>query len=210
MGGYLRNVLVICLLIFAVTFLTTTQAKANPVTFVETGTDSGTLNGQPFSNAAVTITATGDTSNQESWPSGPDTLITITGTSAFLQIAGVGTFNFTEPTSFILDSTWNNLLFRVGSSSASSILSGFQNVGFLNWDMTSSIGPISGMGWLNADMEPSFSTDGGPLYLNPEFGLLTFQATVSADSPVPEPCTILLVGSSLAGLVAFRKRFKAA
>jgi hypothetical protein len=52
------------------------------------------------------------------------------------------------------------------------------------------------------EIQYSVSTGGDDFAIN-ELGLVTGGA-----SPVPEPCTVILLGSGLAGLAAFRKKFK--
>jgi hypothetical protein len=48
-----------------------------------------------------------------------------------------------------------------------------------------------------------------PGYTYGSEGLIEGLAPVASDpSPIPEPCTVLLLGSGLAGLTAFRKKFK--
>jgi hypothetical protein len=68
-------------------------ARAEAITFIETATATGSLGGQSFANALVTLTATGDTANvltdgfQSAEMSVP----------LDLTIAGVGSTEFTDP-----------------------------------------------------------------------------------------------------------------
>jgi uncharacterized membrane protein len=67
--------------------------SVTPITYVFTGTASGTLNGSPFSNKLLTVTATGDTNNV-TFDSDTSTYRNNT-LSTTITIAGIGTMNIT-------------------------------------------------------------------------------------------------------------------
>ena len=76
---------------------------------------------------------------------------------------------------------------------------------FADWDMLSSIGPISGSASL---LQWSFSpvnTDGGVLVFNDGTSASVFTATVSGSS-VPEPSSLLLIVVGLVGIVGLSLR----
>src|SRR5262249_23112456 len=73
-------------------------AKATPITYQLTGIGSGTIGGSQFTDALVTVTLTGDTSNVTNvalFP-GPDWLVNV-GTTT-INIAGIGLANVTDAT----------------------------------------------------------------------------------------------------------------
>jgi len=98
--------------------------SANPISYVETGVMSGTLNGKAFGNAAVTITTVGDTANI--------TTVTINGFQYYknvgtttIQIAGVGTATFNGGDSF--------------GALSEKLLPGTIEVGIMDWTIGASI-----------------------------------------------------------------------
>ena len=170
------------------------SAHATPITYVHTGSGSGTLDQVSFgalAPVAFTITATGDTANVQSC--GVSCLFN-DNLSASITIAGVGTFNFTTPTRFFAAAT------VVGFSRAGVLgLDLFNGPALAAWDMTSSVGPILGSGLLLQWGSSPVLTDGGTLFFNDGLSDATFTATV--DAQVPEPMTLWLVAMAL--LLAF-------
>ena len=62
-------------------------ASASPVTFIHSGSGSGSLEGVPFGVSAFTITASGDTSDRTNlWPG----IFSITHDTATIAIDGLG------------------------------------------------------------------------------------------------------------------------
>jgi hypothetical protein len=174
------------------------NAFATPITYIDTGTGSGTIGATSFFFTRFTIRATGDTTARQPFSQG----FSIANISADITIEGLGDFTFVTPTRFFV----NQVGKRVGFAriTGSDLYDGPTNAQFGTWDMLTSIGPISGNGQLNGPSSPII-TSGGVLAFDISFtgfSATTFQATV-----VPEPGTLILFGSGLAGVVArFRRR----
>jgi hypothetical protein len=198
----MRKTIIVIIVVFWA-FLTG-NAFAALITFTHSGSNaSGTLDGTPFSNASFTITAQGDTDNIQTGSVGE---LYIDHTSASITI-GSSTVNFITPTR-----TWvGNVAERVGfaraGSSGLNLFDGGLNDIYETWDMTTSIGPASGIGSQLAqwDTPTSVQTDGGILFFTPLSPVPgnSFEANV-----VPIPGAVWLLGSGLIGLVALRKKFK--
>lgn len=201
----------ICFVTCLLLLMLAVEAFAVPITFMHQGFASGSLGSQSFTDAAFVITAYGDTDNRQSSP------YYIDHNSASIDINGIGVYSLSAPTR-----TYSNYSY-IGFSRAGS--GGYdlfnQNTGFPsgNWDMLTSFGPYSGTGYLTGWAHPSstgsqysdIETSGGILYLfNGTDNSATFEAKVGASATVPEPSTILLLGSGLLGLGWYgRKREKA-
>jgi len=169
---------------------------AEPIVFTHSGVASGSVGAVSFTNAPFTITGRADTANRV----GTAPVFSIDHDSASISIQGVGDFQFTTGTR-----TWlSNILVGLGRTAPQpwDLLEGPTTaiVGVLNWDMLSSIGPITGGGSeiLQWDDSPAVMTDGGRLVLNDAFPVtLTFSAQLQS---VPEPAswTMLIFAAGVA------------
>lgn len=164
------------------------SASATPITYVHTGSGSGSIGEVSFgalAPVAFTINATGDTANVQSCGGG---CLFNDNLSASITIAGVGTFNFITPTRF-----FSNVGIVGFSRASGSDL--FNGPTVVSWDMISSIGPVLGSGFLIQWGLSSVLTDGGTLFFNNGETNASFTATVGAQ--VPEPMTLWLVAMAL-------------
>lgn len=151
-----------------------TQAKilAGPITYTITTTATGTLGGTAFTDAAITVTFAGDTSNIVAG----DTLggSTYTGTLANIGtgtvvIAGLGAVALTDP-AFVLSTFDNTTVFGesgvvIGDSTNGTAILAATGPAFYGYDLTGPFGPLSAGGGLGNGGGPSntFPTSGGSL-----------------------------------------------
>jgi hypothetical protein len=203
-------------------FSSVALVQATPIFYMETGIASGMIGGSPFTNALVQVTMTGDTAN----------VVQITGecstfcfadpiSLATVTIEGVGTATVTDPTeAFVIGtpvsiSTGYPVLpyIVLGTVDHPPALDSFTGIAFqgdnalLNYDLQSSIGPITGSpGGFGSPCcvvhtnlgDLSFSPTGSPTSSG------TFAATV-----IPEPSSLFLMGAGitvLAGLTMAQSR----
>lgn len=172
-------------------------ARADTIVVTETTTASGSLDGTAFTDALLTLTLTGDTTNLNSATPG---VFSIIGTG-IVSVAGIGNDAFTDQVDTVVthdisgagisDLTTNHLiLFTLNSA-------------FSTYGLTSSLGPLSGSGIHNPAFI-IFPTTGGSFDID-SIGTVTYTAVVGT-SAVPEPGSLLLLGAGFAGLLGARKR----
>ncbi len=199
-------------LLLALTF--SLAASAAPINYTLTTTASGTLGASSFTDAMVTVTLTGDTSNVT-----PGTGL-ITGAlvnpgTATVSIFGLGTATFTDSIGIL--STFNGTAVFLGGSGSGVLIGQFigplnnptditgilvqEGPVFFGYDLRGSLGPVSSRGGSSApDPFAVFPTTGGILnFTAPPFdtGTTTFTAVVAT----PEPGTLAFLGSGLLTLL---------
>jgi PEP-CTERM motif len=172
---------------------------ATPITYSEAVTATGSLGASPFTNALVTITLTGDTAN-------------VTGFSTFLNpgvatvaVSGLGTATFTDADLRAVD---NQALARAGISdfTLGRAILFTDNLVFATYDLKSPIGPNFGPAAFNPNS--GFPTTLGNFSLASISGNSSFTATTVPT--VPEPTSLLLLGTGFVGVVARCSRRKRA
>jgi hypothetical protein len=203
-------------------------AHAAPITYVQTGTASGMLGAEAFTNAFVTVTLTGDTTNVVPELFGPFncTFCFVNVDTTTVDIPGIGTATVSEATGIWVfgqpvdiddDPTTPELpAVIIGTLDDPPATDSFTGIGgtgamaLLGYDLTTSIGPVSSalLGGIGYPTE---------LFLNTDLGALSFTSNISSDpqgtftatvgvTAVPEPTTLLLFGSGIAAFAARARR----
>jgi uncharacterized protein (TIGR03437 family) len=214
----------ICLRRIAILFAMAASAMAVPITYTFTSIGSGTIGSTPFTNALVTVTATGDTSaifQGENPPFAPGTFINPVQLS--VTIAGVGTANLTGsgditgygplPNGYVYDNqSAPNLGFGLVTDNTT-----ITDAAFSTYDLSSAIGPVSNV---NISFSDEMTTLGAltlttvtpgaftaTSYSGPTIGGVPINATLSFTQPtiagtvlntdsIPVEVTLSLAGGS--------------
>jgi hypothetical protein len=171
------------------------RSRAGTITYMETVDASGSLGSSTFSNALVTLTFVGDTAN-----------ITNPSAGIFRNSPGTATVMVNGMTAALsaaqgLDVFVNQTDGTAGIETSATILT-VQNSALNNYDLTGSIGPVTGTA--GGSTNTPFGTSAGDLVITSFTSQATFQAIVSAS--VPEPAGLLLMGLGIAGMAATRLR----
>ena len=191
-------------------------ASAGPITYTLTSTGTGTLGGVPFTDAVVTVTLVGDTSNvistivvpPNSWLSNPGTAtvnVAGIGTATFTDSIGVfSTFNDPTPTLFGIPVVAILDLSNPSDPSSGTGILGQAGPEFLGYNLQTSFGPDTGVGgpWSGSHVTPHFPTTVGDMTwaIGQPLGTSTFTAAVAT----PEPGTLLLLGAGFVTLAGGR------
>src|SRR6266853_543972 len=158
-------------------------------TYTFTGTASGTIGGTVFSNAALTVTASGFISTITNGAG--IFLLNVPGGSASFTIIGVGSGTFTDAT-YVFDNTGLGIagFGDLGPSPCCDIIqirdSDIGSSAFASYDLKSSIGPLGGAPDPALAQWVGRNTSLGSFTVT-QYNGVTFQATV------PEPATLTLL-----------------
>lgn len=176
--------------------LWSTGALAIPITYTESATVSGTLNGNSFSNVVLTLTGTGDTTGvfNQGGVLRNDVL------DSFSFSGGQGG-TFTDAIQVFNNPGFLPPAVGFDDGITSAIMATF-NSAFVTYNLAMAIGPTTGPTFINPSL--SFATTLGPLLLS-TVGNSTFTATV------PEPAALPLFATGLGalGLLGWRRKRKA-
>lgn len=171
-------------------------ASASPITYTETDTVSGSLDGITFTDASILLTMNNDTTS-------------IVGAPGFFYNVGTATVSINGGAPLNFSNTM-----EVFSNQGTKAV-GFEQYGFLDvlddvaapfatYDLATSIGPTTGTPLLNPGY--SFATSGGAFIIT-SAGDPTFSATTGATVPEPGSLGLLAMGLlSLAAVYGYRRR----
>ncbi|MCX6590293.1 MAG: PEP-CTERM sorting domain-containing protein [Acidobacteria bacterium] len=177
--------------------VTAAYSLASPITYIYSGTGSGSIGGSSFADEAFTITATADTSNISPWCCSP---LQNTHLSTTIKIGKAAVFTILTPSH-----TWlqEGFALGLGENLSNNWLSlpaaALVNVGY---GLATAIGPVTYVSPWDVYQFNGISTSGGALTFT-SISTATFEAVV--PGAVPEPSSMLLLATGMLGLAVGRR-----
>src|ERR1700730_2154251 len=152
------------------------SALGVPITYIFTGTGTGTVGVAAFTNAAYTITLTGDTSAVTG-----AVLLFQNVTTATMTIASIGTATITEGVDIFDNQSGAGLGFQRDQNRGD--LLDVTNLAFATYRLATSLGPISGLTPFALNQFTALASTLGAITISSS-GPVTFSAA-AAVTPVP-------------------------
>jgi len=173
---------------------TSTPAAATIISYSEQGLATGSLGGNAFTNALVTIIGIGNTANVTSSAG----IFRNVMSSATVSVAGIGTATITSSIE-----VFSNQLFQPTAAGGFGLAGGngsiFDtiNAQFATYDLGSAIGPLTGASLINAAVNT-----------NTTLGVLNFTSAQNSTfiAGAPEPGSWMLMGLGFSALVVKLRR----